>query len=260
MPPERGPDRQRWRGFGLPLGRSARVGGSRAVAWVSAARALFRSHDAPRDAWNPDLAVVLERGHLGNGGCPNPLPRWFVDLLKRRDCERNVFADHLPILLGRPRHEFDVDVPLGNVAQPRGLVQAVTYPGAAHRNIFGLSGSDAAGTASVAIACMAIVVHGFSSGLTQTDEQRRPPGLRTRANSAVALATSGKNMYPKRTDTLSNVASSTGRSSALHTVSRMRSFSVLAPAHLRRRRTLTPSAAAGGTGAVTSRWPSVDGE
>ena len=34
-----------------------------------------------------------------------------------------MLADHLPILRGRSRHEFDVDVPLGNVAQPRGLVQ-----------------------------------------------------------------------------------------------------------------------------------------
>ena len=55
--------------------------------------------------------------------CPNPLPRRFVDLLKRRNCERDVLADHLPILRGRSRHEFDVDVPLGNVAQPRALVQ-----------------------------------------------------------------------------------------------------------------------------------------
>ena len=84
--------------------------------------------------------------------------------------------------------------------------------------MFGPSGSGGASTASVAIACMAIVVHGFSSGLTQTDEQRRPPGLSTRANSAVALATSGKNMYPNRTEMLSNVASPNGRSSALHTL------------------------------------------
>jgi hypothetical protein len=42
---------------------------------------------------------------------------------------------------------------------------------------------------------MAIVVHGFSSGLTHTDEQRRPPGLSTRANSAVALA--GEEHVPK---------------------------------------------------------------
>ena len=83
--------------------------------------------------------------------------------------------------------------------------------------MFGPSGSGGATTASVAIACMAIVVHGFSSGLTHTDEQSRPPGLSTRANSAVALAMSGKNMYPKRTETLSKVASSNGRSSALHT-------------------------------------------
>src|SRR6266699_2137564 len=100
---------------------------------------------------------------------------------------------------------------------PAPSYRALTYPGAAHRNIFGPSGSGGATTAAVAIACMAIVVHGFSSGLTQTDEQRRPPGLSTRANSAVALATSGKNMYPKRTDTPSNVASLNGRSSALHT-------------------------------------------
>ena len=64
---------------------------------------------------------------------------------------------------------------------------------------------------------MAIVVHGFFSGLTHTDEQSRPPGLSTRANSAVALLMSGKNMYPKRTETLSNVASLNGKSSALHT-------------------------------------------
>src|ERR1019366_4910691 len=116
-------DRQLWRGFGLRLGRSARVGGQRAVAWARAARVLFRSHDAARHAGNSDLAVLLERAHLRNGACPNPLPRQFVDLLKRRNCERDVLADHLPILRGRSRHEFDVDVPLGNVAQPRTLVQ-----------------------------------------------------------------------------------------------------------------------------------------
>src|ERR1022692_4329369 len=53
-----------WRGFGLRLGRPARVGGSRVVAWARAARVLFRSHDAPRHARNPDLAVLLERAHF----------------------------------------------------------------------------------------------------------------------------------------------------------------------------------------------------
>src|SRR5437879_5357730 len=80
--------------------------------------------------------------------------------------------------------------------------RALTYPGAAHRNISGPSGPGGASTASVAIACLAIVVHGFSPGPAHTDEHRRPPGLSTRANSAVALATSGKNMYPNRTDTV----------------------------------------------------------
>src|SRR5664279_2541769 len=94
---------------------------------------------------------------------------------------------------------------------PAASYRALTYPGAAHRNIFGPFGSGGASTTSVAIACMTIDVHGFASGLTHTDEQTRPPGLSTRANSAVALATSGKNMYPKRTETLSKVASSKGQ-------------------------------------------------
>src|SRR5712691_5205547 len=84
-------------------------------------------------------------------------------------------------------------------SSPADSYSALTSPGAAYRNMFGPSGSGGGTTASVAIACIAIVVHGFSSGLTQTDEQRRPPGSSTRANSAVALTTSGKNMYPKRT-------------------------------------------------------------
>src|SRR5664280_871139 len=44
---------------------------------------------------------------------------------------------------------------------PAASYRALTYPGAAHRNIFGPSGSGGASTASVAIACMAIVVHGL---------------------------------------------------------------------------------------------------
>jgi hypothetical protein len=62
-----------WRVFGLRLGRPARGGGC-AVAWARAARVLFRSHDAPRHARNPDLAVLLERAHLRNGVCPKSAP------------------------------------------------------------------------------------------------------------------------------------------------------------------------------------------
>src|ERR1700722_6766230 len=47
---------------------------------------------------------------------------------------------------------------------PAASYRALTYPGAAHRNIFGPSGSGSASTASAAMACMAIVVHGFSPG------------------------------------------------------------------------------------------------
>ncbi len=98
------------------------------------------------------------------------------------------------------------------------ISNALTYPGAAHRNIFGLCGSGGANAISIAIACITIDVHGLSSGLTHTDAQRRPPGLSTRTNSAVAFPRSGKNMYPNRTETPSNVASSNDRSSALHTL------------------------------------------
>src|SRR3954465_12045848 len=94
--------------------------------------------------------------------------------------------------------------------RPASSYNAETYPGAAHRNMFGRFGSGGVITASVAIACMAIDVHGFSSGFTHTDEQRRPNGFSTRANSVVAFTMSGKNMYPKRTETLSKVASSNG--------------------------------------------------
>ena len=37
-----------------------------------------------------------------------------------RHWERDLLADHLPFLRGRSRHEFDADVPLRNVARPRG--------------------------------------------------------------------------------------------------------------------------------------------
>src|SRR4029077_5044735 len=85
-------------------------------AAARASRVLFRSDDAPRHARNPDLAVLLERPHLRNGVCANPLPRRFADVLKRRNRERDALADHRPVLLGRPGHEFDVDIPLGNLA------------------------------------------------------------------------------------------------------------------------------------------------
>ena len=111
---------------------------------------------------------------------PESAPAPVVDPLKRRNCERNVLADHLPILRGRSHHELDIDVPLDNLAQPASSYRTLTYPGAAQRNILGPCRSGDATTASVAIACMAIVVHGFSSGLTHTDEHRRPPGLSTR--------------------------------------------------------------------------------
>jgi hypothetical protein len=135
----------------------------------------------------------------------------------RRNCERDVLADHLPVLRGRSRHEFDVDVPLGNITQPRALVQGTDISrGSAPEHIRPVPvgwrhhrlGRD----------CL----HGdcrprVFPGPAHTDEQRRPPGLSTRAPSAVALATSGKNMYPKRTETLSNVAWLNAKSSALHT-------------------------------------------
>jgi hypothetical protein len=107
------------------------------------------------------------------------------------------------ILRGRVRHEFDADVPLGNVAQPRGPVQGTDISRGSAPEHAGPSGSGGASTAFAAIACMAIVVHGFCPGPAHTDEQTCPPGLSTRANSAVALATSGKNMYPNRTEILS---------------------------------------------------------
>src|ERR1700704_6576992 len=68
--------------------------GARGRAPRSAVRAsLLRAHDATGDARYPNLAVLLEGAHLRNSVGPNPLPRRFVDLLKRRNCERDVLAD-----------------------------------------------------------------------------------------------------------------------------------------------------------------------
>jgi hypothetical protein len=58
-----------------------------------------------------------------------PLPRRLVDLLKRRNSERDMLIDHLPILRGRSRHHFDLDVSLRDLAQPGGLVQRTNIPG-----------------------------------------------------------------------------------------------------------------------------------
>ena len=91
---------------------------------------LLRADDASGHARNPYLAVFFVGADLGDDGFRDRLPCWFVDLLKRRNCERDMLADHLPILRGRSRHEFDVDVPpLTCRLQVRGTVQAtLTLP------------------------------------------------------------------------------------------------------------------------------------
>src|SRR5664279_2463 len=96
---------------------------------------------------------------------------------------------------------------------PAASHRAPTYPGAAHRNIFGPSGSGGASTASVAIACMAIVVHGFSSGLTHTDEPRRPARLKYARELGGRFGDVGKEHVSEPYEILSNVASPNGRSS-----------------------------------------------
>lgn len=61
---------------------------------------LLRADDAAGHARNPYLAVFFVGADLGDDGFRDPLPGRFVDLLKRRNCERDVLADHLPILRG----------------------------------------------------------------------------------------------------------------------------------------------------------------
>ena len=60
---------------------------------------LSRSHDATGHARDSHPAVPLERAHLRDGGGPNPFPRRLVDLPERRNRERDVLADHVPVLL-----------------------------------------------------------------------------------------------------------------------------------------------------------------
>ncbi len=76
---------------------------------------LPRADAAASHAWNPDLAVSFIRAGLGDDGLRYPLSSRFVDLLKRGNCERDVLANHLPVLSRRSRHQFDGDLPLGRV-------------------------------------------------------------------------------------------------------------------------------------------------
>jgi hypothetical protein len=84
---------------------------------------LLRADDAAGHARNPYLAVLFVGADPGDDGFPDPLPRRFVDVLKRRNGEQDLLADHLPIPRGRSRYEFYLDVPLGDLVQPGGLVQ-----------------------------------------------------------------------------------------------------------------------------------------
>ena len=92
----------------------------------------------------PGPAVLLERAHLRDGACPDPLPCRFVDLLQRGDRERHVLADHVPVLRGRLASRARRRRPTRRRrAAPRASYRALTNPGAAHRNMFGPSGSGA---------------------------------------------------------------------------------------------------------------------
>jgi hypothetical protein len=51
---------------------------------------LLRAGEAAGHARNPYLAVFYVGADLSDDGFRDPLPRRSVDLLKRRDCERDV--------------------------------------------------------------------------------------------------------------------------------------------------------------------------
>jgi hypothetical protein len=178
---------------------------------------LPRADDAAGQARNPYPAVLFVGAGLGDDGFGDPLPR------PRRPAGAPQLRATCSLIISQycAGDRVTSSTPTSHSAtsrSPAAAYRALTYPGAAHRNIAGPSGSGGASTASAAMARMAIAVHGLSPGPAHTDEHRRPPGLSTRANPAVAVATSGKNMYPNRTEILSNVASPKGRSSAPHTL------------------------------------------
>ena len=159
-----------------------------------------------RQARNPGPCVLLERAHLLNGVARIRSPRQSrrpAGAPQLRATRSLIISQYC---VGDRATEFGVDVPLGDIRatllRPRtghwdiarrsaNSKQVLARPGRlAHHRL----GRD----------CL----HGdrrprFSLGLTPTDEQRRPPGEH-RANSAVALAMSGRTCTPKRTETPSN--------------------------------------------------------
>ena len=207
------------------LGKLPTLSQATAVSIVHARRAgypvracLLRADDAAGHARNPYRAVVLVRAGPGGDSFRDPLPGRLAGRPSAATASETCSLIISQYCAGESVTSSTPTSRSATSRSPAARYRALTYPGAAHRNIPGPPGAGGASTASAAMACMTIVVHGFSPGPAHTDEHRRPPGLSTRANSAVAAARSGKNMYPNRTEILSNAASPKGRSSALHTL------------------------------------------
>ena len=141
-------------------------------------------------------------------------------------------------LRGRSGHEFDVDVPPRQRRKPRALVQGTdtALRGGAPKHIRPVR----IGPRHHRLVRDCLCGDRRPRVLLGADPHRRTTCSArfeyARESLAVALTTSGKNMYPKRTETLSKEAPPNGRSSALHTC-----VSILATPCAMARRVAMPS-------------------
>jgi hypothetical protein len=110
---------------------------------------------APETRTSPSFSYADLRDHprRGSGPAPRHRPAGATTASETRSLIT-------PLLLGRTRHQLDTRVPLGAAAQ---------------RYMFGPSGSGGASATFDAIACLAMGVPWFISGLTQTAAQSRAP-------------------------------------------------------------------------------------
>ena len=103
------------------------------ASWFDPERKRVRSYDVEcRGRGRPG-----ERAAAARAWCAGPYTAETVPVTSRGRWSSSTSS---PVLLGRSRHELDGDVPLGNVAKPRGFVES-TDTRAAQRNMLGPSGS-----------------------------------------------------------------------------------------------------------------------
>ena len=155
-------------------GRQDELRGSATVRRCSSRGVPIWSGDAAGHARDPYLAVVFAGADPGDDRFRDPLPRRLTGLRKRATASETCSLTISQYCAGEAVTSSTPTSHSATSTSPAAWYRALTYPGAAHRNIPGPSGPGGAST-SAAMACMAIVVHGFSPGPAHTTSKHARP-------------------------------------------------------------------------------------